>query len=58
VAVSVFVEPVGASPRPAGLNQQAGLNILVRQQDGQLVTVLGEVPVATIRQIAHSVARR
>jgi sigma-E factor negative regulatory protein RseB len=58
VAVSVFVEPMGASPHPMGLNQQGGLNIFVRQQDGQLVTVLGEGPVGTVRQIANSVARR
>ena len=58
VAVSVFVEPMGTSPHPMGLNQQGGLNIFVRQQDGQLVTVLGEVPVGTVRQIANSVARR
>lgn len=58
VAVSVFVEPVSGSAHPSGLNQQGGLNIFVRQQDGQLVTVLGEVPVGTVRQIANSVARR
>lgn len=58
VAVSVFVEPVAGTPQPTGLNQQGGLNIFVRQQDGNIVTVLGEVPVVTVRQIANSVTRR
>jgi sigma-E factor negative regulatory protein RseB len=61
VAVSIFIEPVGEGPPPPyppGLNQQGGLNVLVRQQEGNLITVLGEVPVATIRQISSSVARR
>ncbi len=58
VAVSVFVEPLGGTPRPTGLNQQGGLNVYVRQHDGNLVTVLGEVPVVTVRQIANSVTRR
>lgn len=58
VAVSVFIEPVGEAPHPTGLHQQGGLNVLVRQQEGNLVTVLGEVPLATIRLIASSVTRR
>jgi sigma-E factor negative regulatory protein RseB len=58
VAVSVFVEPAGGAPHPTGLNQQGGFNVYVRQQDDNLVTVLGEVPVVTVRQIAHSVSRR
>ena len=58
VAVSVFIEPVGAASRPIGISRQGGINVVIRQQDDNLVTVLGEVPVATVRQIAHSVARR
>jgi sigma-E factor negative regulatory protein RseB len=58
VAVSVFVEPVTGAPQATGLKQQGGMNIYVRQQDGSLVTVLGEVPTVTVRQIASSVARR
>ncbi|NDP43550.1 MAG: siderophore-interacting protein [Aromatoleum sp.] len=57
-AVSVFVEPVGATARATGMLQQAGMNVYVRQFDDQIVTVLGEVPAATVRQIAYSVARR
>jgi sigma-E factor negative regulatory protein RseB len=58
VAVSVFVEPVGGAPHPIGLSQQGGINVYIRQLDDNLVTVLGEAPAATVRQIAHSVARR
>jgi sigma-E factor negative regulatory protein RseB len=58
VAVSVFVEPIGGAPHPSGLSQQGGINVYIRQFDENLVTVLGEAPPATVRQIAHSVARR
>lgn len=58
VAISVFVEPTPATPQPVGLSQQGGLNIYSRQLDDYLVTVLGEAPGATVRQIAYSVARR
>ena len=59
VAVSVFIEPIGAAAsHPIGISRQGGINVVIRQQDDNLVTVLGEVPVATVRQIAHSVARR
>jgi sigma-E factor negative regulatory protein RseB len=58
VAVSVFIEPIGSAPHPIGMSRQGGINIAIRQQDDNLVTVLGEVPAATVRQIAHSVGRR
>jgi len=58
VAVSVFVEPIGATPHPIGLLQQGGINVYIRPIDDHLVTVLGEAPGATVRQIANSVARR
>jgi len=58
VAVSVFIEPIGTASHPIGISRQGGINVVIRQQDDNLVTVLGEVPVATVRQIAHSVARR
>jgi sigma-E factor negative regulatory protein RseB len=57
VAVSVFVEPA-ATVHPAGLLQQGGVNVFIRDVDGYMVTALGEAPAATIRQIANSVARR
>ena len=58
VAVSVFVEPVGRTPHPVGLSTQGGINVYIRQLDENLVTVLGEAPAVTVRQIANSVARR
>jgi sigma-E factor negative regulatory protein RseB len=58
VAISVFIEPVGSASHPFGISRQGGINVVIRQQDDNLVTVLGEAPVATIKQIAHSVARR
>ena len=58
VAVSVFVEPMPQAPQPIGLSQQGGINVYSRQLNDHLVTVLGETPGATVRQIAYSVAHR
>jgi negative regulator of sigma E activity len=41
-----------------GLSQQGGINVYSRQLDDYLVTVLGEAPGTTVRQIAYSVGRR
>jgi len=58
VAVSVFVEPIAAATAPTGMTQQGGLNVYSVKQDENLVTVMGEVPGATVRQIGNSVAKR
>ena len=58
VAVSVFVEPTPQAPQPIGLSQTGGINVYSRQLDDHLVTVLGETPGSTVRQIAYSVAHR
>ncbi len=58
VAVSVFVEPMARGPHPTGQSSQGGINVYIRQLDDNMVTVLGEVPALTIRQIANSVTRR
>ncbi|HVE50350.1 MAG TPA: MucB/RseB C-terminal domain-containing protein [Casimicrobiaceae bacterium] len=59
VAVSVFVEPLSASPGHAsGALRQGGLNVFALKLDEFLITVLGEAPATTVRQIAHSVGRR
>jgi sigma-E factor negative regulatory protein RseB len=59
VAVSVFIEKGGSiPPRPLGLSQQGGVNVYVRPVDDRIVTVLGEVPGTTVRQIAYSVSHR
>ena len=58
VAVSVFVEPAPPTPQSGGLSHQGGINVYSRQLDDHLITVLGEAPGATVRQIAYSVAHR
>jgi len=54
----VFVEPLAATPTQLGPAHRGAVNAYSRQIDDHVVTVLGEAPDATIRQIAHSVARR
>ncbi|MGE5738541.1 MAG: MucB/RseB C-terminal domain-containing protein [Betaproteobacteria bacterium] len=58
VSVSVFVEPIVAASTPAGFLQKGGLNVYSVRQDDHLITVMGETPGATVRQIAHSVSHR
>ena len=58
VAVSVFVEPMASTPHQTGAVQQGGTHVYMRQLDDHLVTVLGEVPQVTVRQIANAVMRR
>jgi sigma-E factor negative regulatory protein RseB len=58
VAVSVFIEALGGTPRSLGHSQQGGINVYVRPVDDKIVTVLGEVPSVTVRQIANSVIHR
>ena len=58
VAVSVFVEPFTVTQAQVGLTQAGGLNLYTTRTDTFLVTVMGEAPPATVRQIAQSVARK
>jgi len=58
VSISVFIEPLTSAPAPAGFLQKGGLNVYSVKQDDYLITVMGETPGATVRQIAHSVTRR
>jgi sigma-E factor negative regulatory protein RseB len=58
VSISVFVEPLMASSSPAGFLRQGGLNVYSVRQDDHLITVIGETPGATVRQIAHSVVHK
>jgi sigma-E factor negative regulatory protein RseB len=58
VAVSIFVEAMPGTPQVLGLSQQGAINIYKRQLDEFLVTVLGETPGVTVRQIANSVIHR
>ncbi len=59
VSISVFVEPFVAAAAATGMQSlQGGLNIYRVKQDDSLVTVMGEAPGTTVRQIGNSVARR
>jgi len=57
--VSVFVEPVGESKQPfeiKGLTHMGAVHAFGRIVDNHQVTVVGEVPAATIDMIGNSVA--
>ena len=58
VAVSVFIEAMPPTPQVLGGSQQGAINIYKRQLDEFLVTVLGETPGVTVRQIGNSVMHR
>lgn len=58
VAVSVFIEPLrGKRPPVEGFSNQGVINVYAKPVSGHQVTVLGEVPAATVMQIANSVTR-
>jgi sigma-E factor negative regulatory protein RseB len=53
-AISVFVEP-GTQSKTEGSMQQGALNIIGRRQGDFWLTIVGEVPLAAIRQVANSI---
>jgi len=59
-AVSVFIEPMANKTLlpQRGLSRQGAINIYSRQIAGHLVTVVGEAPAASVRQLAESVDYR
>ena len=57
VAISVFVEPYTVTQTQIGLTQTGGLAQYSTRSDAFRVTVIGEAPPATVRQIAQSVGR-
>jgi sigma-E factor negative regulatory protein RseB len=57
VAISIFVEPFTVTQTQVGLTQTGGLAQYTTKNDAAIVTVMGEAPPATVRQIAQSVAR-
>lgn len=59
-AVSVFIEPSSARSRfNEGLTRQGAINIFTtRTSKDQLVTVLGETPAVTVKQIGNTVSSR
>ncbi len=57
-AVSVFIEPMPKSPPPLGPTYQGAVNIYVKSQADHMVTVVGETPARTVKQIAESLSSR
>jgi len=58
-AISVFIEPMPKTPPVAGpLAYQGSVNIYVRPQAEQMLTVVGETPARTVRQVAESIVPR
>jgi sigma-E factor negative regulatory protein RseB len=58
-SLSVFVEPNGAPQRTAeSFSEDGTTTFYVRPMGEHLVTVLGEVPLATAQQVGRSVVRR
>jgi sigma-E factor negative regulatory protein RseB len=58
-SLSVFVEPNTAPGRTAEASNEDGTTtFFVRPMGEHVVTVLGEVPLATAQQFGRSVARR
>ncbi len=53
-AVSVFLEPMPKSPPAAGATYQGAVNMYVKSSADQMVTVVGEAPAGTVKQIAES----
>jgi sigma-E factor negative regulatory protein RseB len=57
-AVSVFLEPMPKSPPTAGATYQGSVNMYVKSSADQMVTVVGEAPARTVKQIAESFAAK
>ena len=57
-AVSIFIEALPKSPPPPGPTYQGAVNIYVKSQGDQMVTVVGETPARTVKQIAESLSDR
>lgn len=57
-AVSIFIEPREGDAVEEGLMSQGAINVFSKALPGYKVIVLGEVPAATVTQIANSVVYR
>lgn len=57
-AVSVFIEPMGGRHPAPGLARRAGRMLYVRLLEDYIITVVGDVPPATVVDIGNAVARR
>lgn len=55
--VSLFIEPLAGILKPvSGLSSQGAINVYTRPVGAYQITVLGEVPAATVTQIGNSVS--
>jgi len=54
-AISVFIEPMPASPHAPGPASHGAINIYFKPQADRMITVIGEAPPHTIKWIADSV---
>lgn len=55
-AVSIFIEPLASDARTAaGISRNGAIHIFTRSVNNHLVTVLGEVPEATVTQIGNAI---
>jgi sigma-E factor negative regulatory protein RseB len=59
-AASVFIEPLASRPAPQQLGpaRHGAMSVYTRKVDDYLVTVVGEVPLEAVRQIASQVEYR
>ncbi|MDP2829821.1 MAG: MucB/RseB C-terminal domain-containing protein [Sulfuricellaceae bacterium] len=56
-AVSIFIEPVASDAKAVvGISRNGAINIFTRSVNNHQVTVLGEVPEATVTQIGNSIS--
>lgn len=57
-AVSVFIEPMTnkTSMPPSGLSRRGEINVYSRQVAGHLVTVVGEAPAESVKELAEAVS--
>jgi len=56
--VSVFIEKTKSSPAEISMEKMGAVNAYVRAVDGNLVTVVGEVPAAAVKVIGDALARK
>jgi len=58
-SLSVFVSPLSAGVRQSAVKINSGaLNIVSQKKDGHLVTVVGEVPESTLKDIVKSLKKK
>jgi sigma-E factor negative regulatory protein RseB len=54
-AISIFVEPVEKNTRKEGTGSSGATHVLVKRHGDFWITLLGEVPQATLQQFASAI---